>query len=50
MSALEQPAFDWLQDPAIQRVLKGLGYPQQDVRFVGGCVRDSLAGRPMGDF
>ena len=50
MSALDQPSFAWLQDPAIQQVLKGLGYPQHDVRFVGGCVRDSLAGRPMGDF
>jgi poly(A) polymerase len=42
-------SFPWMQDPAITRVMTALGAPQTDVRFVGGCVRDALAGRPLGD-
>jgi len=41
--------FAWLADPAVTRITAVLGYPGVDVRFVGGCVRDSLAGRPIAD-
>jgi poly(A) polymerase len=41
--------FAWLSDPAVARIAAVLGYPGVDVRFVGGCVRDSLISRPLGD-
>jgi poly(A) polymerase len=39
----------WLEEPALQRVLAALSRDGQEVRFVGGCVRDTLAGRPVKD-
>lgn len=41
--------FAWLHAPRITRLAAALGWPRVDVRFVGGCVRDSLAGRPFTD-
>jgi poly(A) polymerase len=41
--------FPWMSNSATQRVLKALGAPEVDVRFVGGCVRDALAGRAVSD-
>ena len=38
-------AAEWMRDPDIARIVKALG----DCRFVGGAVRDALAGRPVGD-
>ncbi len=35
------PAADWMRDPDIARIVGALG----DCRFVGGAVRDALAGR-----
>jgi poly(A) polymerase len=35
----------WLDDPALQHLCAALG----EVRFVGGAVRDTLLGRPIGD-
>jgi poly(A) polymerase len=40
---------DWMTAPATQAVLDALGAEGVEVRFVGGCVRDALAGRPVND-
>ncbi len=42
-------AEDWMRAPAVLPVLTALGDGGVDVRFVGGCVRDALLGRPLGD-
>jgi poly(A) polymerase len=39
----------WMQRPNVVAVLSALGAPEVDVRFVGGCVRDSILGRPVVD-
>ena len=39
----------WLNDPTVGRLFAALGHPGVDVRFVGGCVRDALLGRSIGD-
>ena len=39
------PAAEWMRDPDIARIVEALG----ECRFVGGAVRDALAGRPVGD-
>jgi poly(A) polymerase len=39
----------WLEEPALKAVLAALGADGAVVRLVGGCVRDALAGRPIGD-
>jgi poly(A) polymerase len=36
----------WLRAPASRRVLTALGAGGRPARFVGGCVRDALLGRP----
>ncbi|MCB2108958.1 MAG: CCA tRNA nucleotidyltransferase [Rhodobacteraceae bacterium] len=38
-----------MNDAAVTRVMAALGAPETDARFVGGCVRDALLGRPVGD-
>ena len=38
-------AAEWTRDPDIAQIVKALG----DCRFVGGAVRDALAGRRVGD-
>jgi poly(A) polymerase len=38
---------DWMQAEALCAVFDALTRDGQEVRFVGGCVRDSLAGRPV---
>jgi len=40
---------DWMTDPATQAVMGALAADGQTVRFVGGCVRDAVAGRPIYD-
>ncbi len=39
----------WMTDPATRRVIAALGAGGAVVRFVGGCVRDALLGRAIGD-
>jgi poly(A) polymerase len=39
----------WLSEPNLQRVLAALELGGGQVRLVGGCVRDALAGRTIGD-
>ncbi len=39
----------WMTAPATQAVLDALSADGAEVRFVGGCVRDALAGRPVND-
>jgi poly(A) polymerase len=39
----------WMTEPATGAVLAALGARGASVRFVGGCVRDTLLGRPIKD-
>jgi poly(A) polymerase len=39
----------WVAEPAVAAVLTALGADGAVVRFVGGCVRDTLLARPIGD-
>jgi len=43
------PPDTWLSEPDTLAVVAALTADGADVRFVGGCVRDSLARRPVGD-
>ncbi|SIT16136.1 CCA tRNA nucleotidyltransferase [Insolitispirillum peregrinum] len=43
------PPQDWLQWPETQAVITALQASGQQVRFVGGCVRDALCGRAVHD-
>ena len=40
---------DWMIDPATRAVITALTMDGQTVRFVGGCVRDAVLGRPVKD-
>lgn len=40
---------DWVEAASTQRVLAALTVDGAEVRFVGGCVRDALLDRPVGD-
>jgi poly(A) polymerase len=40
---------DWMTDPATRAVMGALTAKGQTVRFVGGCVRDAVVGRPIHD-
>jgi poly(A) polymerase len=40
---------DWMSAPATRAVLEALSAEGAEVRFVGGCVRDALAGRTVKD-
>ncbi|MGE4220379.1 MAG: CCA tRNA nucleotidyltransferase, partial [Alphaproteobacteria bacterium] len=39
----------WMTEPATQRVMRALAEGGAGARFVGGCVRDALLGRPIRD-
>ena len=39
----------WMSEPAVAAVLAALARDGGAARFVGGCVRDTLLGRPIGD-
>ena len=39
----------WMTDPRTQRVVGALARAGITARFVGGCVRDALLGKPVGD-
>ena len=41
---------DWLRLPPVRKVLGAIAAAGGEARFVGGCVRDALSGRPLGDF
>ena len=43
------PVQDWMTDPATQAVMAALTTDGQTARFVGGCVRDAVLGRPVKD-
>ena len=43
------PLQDWMTTRPTRRVIEALSADGGDVRFVGGCVRDALAGRPVTD-
>jgi len=50
MAALPDRALpDWATAMPVQRVLDALEAAGGEGRFVGGCVRDTLAGRPIQD-
>ena len=40
---------DWMMAPETQAVLAALSADGAEPRFVGGCVRDAVAGRPVKD-
>lgn len=40
---------EWLNAPAVERLIRALTANGNDVRFVGGCVRDSLLGATVHD-
>jgi len=40
---------DWMTAPETRAVIAALAAEGTEVRFVGGCVRDALAGRPVKD-
>lgn len=39
----------WMTDATVTKVFGALGYPDVDVRFVGGCVRDAILERTISD-
>jgi len=43
---IDQP---WLHDPGAVAVMAAIGADQRIARYVGGCVRDALFGRPVRD-
>ena len=43
------PPQAWMEAPATQAVIRALGADGAQVRFVGGCVRDSVLKRPIKD-
>ena len=43
----QQAAF--LADPALQKLLDGLGRDGEDIRIVGGAIRNALLGMPISD-
>ena len=40
---------DWMANPATRAVIAAITKGGAPARFVGGCVRDTLLGRPIGD-
>ena len=49
-SRLDPAEHAWLAAPSARRVIEALeGVRSACVKFVGGCVRDALMGRPIGD-
>ena len=48
-TAAKIPMRDWMRAPGTRKVIAALTAEGGDARFVGGCVRDALAGRPVKD-
>ncbi len=49
MESLPDSRSGWMRAPATRKVMAALTTSGETVRFVGGCVRDSLLGRPIAD-
>jgi poly(A) polymerase len=49
MAAVRVAAQPWMSDPATRAVMAAITVGGQPARFVGGCVRDTMAGRPVKD-
>ena len=47
MNSINPETQPWMQSDAIKQLFKA--FPKDTLRFVGGCVRDSLWGFPVGD-
>src|ERR1700690_1195729 len=43
------PLRPWMTEPATKAVIAALTAGGSEVRFVGGCVRDGILGRPVTD-
>lgn len=43
------PPQDWMRMPETRQVVTALTREGTEVRYVGGCVRDAVAGRPVRD-
>jgi poly(A) polymerase len=46
---MHMPPQPWMSAPATRAVIAALTAGGSEVRFVGGCVRDALLGRPVTD-
>lgn len=46
---MKLPSAEWRSRPGLDRLLRALGALEGETRFVGGCVRDTLLGLPVGD-
>ncbi len=44
-----QDTFKWMEKPETRRIIDLFGSAEVEMRFVGGCVRDSLSGRKISD-
>lgn len=42
--------LEWLHRADVAKVLQAIHAAGGEARFVGGCVRDAILGRPLGDF
>ena len=49
MEILPDDRSGWMRAPATRKVVAALTGAGQPARFVGGCVRDTLMGRPISD-
>lgn len=49
LPARSLPAAPWMADAATAKVVHALQAGGADVRFVGGCVRDTVLNRPVAD-
>ena len=45
----DEPAFQWRHDPALQRLFSLVNRDGEEVRVVGGAVRNSLLGAKVSD-
>ena len=49
LETVKLASASWMGAKEVKAVFSALGYPEVDVRFVGGCVRDAILGRPIKD-
>ena len=49
MTPARLPPQPWMTDPSARAVVAALDAEGAEVRFVGGCVRNALLGRPVAD-
>src|SRR5438876_469598 len=48
-AVMQLPPQPWIEEPATRTLLAALAQAGIKARFVGGCVRDALLGRPIAD-